>query len=144
MNYIFDGTVQNNLNKYPDISVTVFKKKTADEGWEKVLDPFYCPDTQNLPKMETWRNTMTISLALNHPISEDITCSVKKIENGTHKGPDKVGNFKWEIEMTSTKESAGGPNTTIEIEIGDGSESPKKEETEETEKSEDTESSDSK
>ena len=71
--------------------------------------------------METWRENLTISLTLNHPASDDITCKVLKIENGSYKGPEKVGNFKWEIEMTSTKDSPGGPNTTIDIEISDGS-----------------------
>ena len=120
MNYIFDGTVTNNLKKYEDISVTVFRKK--EDHWEKLLDPFYCPDTQNLPKVEHWRNNITISLALNQPIGDDKTCTVKKIENGTAGDPKQVGNFKWEIEMTSTKESPGGPITTIEIEVSDGSE----------------------
>jgi len=144
MNRVFDGSVANKLGKYPETSVTVFKKKTADEGWEKALDPFYCPDTQNLPKMETWRENLTISLALNHPISDDITCKVLKIENGSHKDPNKIGNFKWEIEMTSTKDSPGGPITSIEIEVSDGSEIKKdSEESESTESTEASESSES-
>ncbi len=114
MNYIFDGSITCNFKDSPDTSVTVFRKK--EDRWEKLIDPFYAPETKNLPKIEDWRNTTTISIALNHPIG-DKTCTVKKIENGTNKGPDKVGNFKWEIEITSTKEKMSGPNTTIEVEV---------------------------
>ncbi len=117
MNLYFEGSIANNLKNNPDVSLTVFKKK--DEGWEKLLDPFYSPDSKNLPRIESWRKAVTISLALNKQIAKKV-CKVKKIENGTVKGPNQVGNFKWELEITSSKETYSDPNnTSIELEITD-------------------------
>jgi hypothetical protein len=118
MNKIFDGTVTNNLKNSPNTSVTVFKKK--EERWEKLLDPFYFdeekkePTTQNLPKIESWRETVTIRIALNHPIDKK-TCKVNKIENGTNDGPNKVDNFVWDVDVT-----AKDNKITVEIEVAEG------------------------
>ena len=118
MNLFFDGTITNNLKQNPDVSVTVFKKK--DEGWEKLLDPFYSPDSNSIPRIESWRKSVTISLALNQQIGDKKKCNVTKIENGTYNGPTQVGNFKWELEITSSKEEYSDPNnTSFEIEITD-------------------------
>ena len=119
MNLYFDGTITNKLEQNPDVSVTVFKKK--EEGWEKMLDPFCAPDSNDIPKIEEWRKSITLSLALNYPIG-DKTCKVTKIENGTCSGPTKVGNFKWELEITSNHETWQDPNnTTFSVEISDNS-----------------------
>ena len=114
MNHIFEGSVKNNLEKSPETSLTVFRKK--EDRWEKLLDPFYCPDSNSFPRIESWKNVVTISLALNHPIGDKV-CKVIKCENGTYNGPTKVGNFKWEVEITSNKESVSSPNASIEIEV---------------------------
>jgi len=113
MNYNYDGSVKNSLEKYPDTSLTVFKKK--EEGWEKMIDPFYNPEQKSIPRVNTYHKSVTFSLALNHPIGDDKTCKVTKIENGTVNGPNKVGNFKWEVEVTA--EEGGSAVTTVEIEV---------------------------
>lgn len=118
MNKIFDGTVTNNLTNSPNTSVTVFRKK--EDRWEKLLDPFYydeeqkSPTTQNLPKIESWRETVTIRIAVNHPIDKKV-CKVNKIENGTYNGPTKVDNFVWDVEVTATDRTI-----TVEIEVSEG------------------------
>lgn len=116
MNYIFEGSITNKL-KNPDTSVTVFRNK--DEVTEKLLDPFYTPDSQNLPRIESWKNNIKMTIAVNHPIGEEKQCKVTKVEQGSCSGPNKVGNFKWELEVTSTKESYKDPNTAVEVEISD-------------------------
>lgn len=116
MNHYFEGTVINNLKSSPETSLTVFKKK--EDRWEKLLDPFYAEETKNIPRIESWQKIVTISFAINHPIGNK-TCKVNKMENGTYKGPTQNGNFKWEVEITSNKESYSSPNANIEIEICD-------------------------
>ena len=116
MNLYFDGKISNNL-KESNTSLTVFKKK--EEGWEKLLDPYYSPESKDIPKIEEWRKSITISLALNHQIDGKV-CKVKKVENGTCNGPTKVGNFKWELEIVSNYETWQDPNNTVfDIEISD-------------------------
>lgn len=115
MNYNFDGSVKNSLEKSLETSVTVFKKK--DEGWEKLLDPFYNPEQKPLQRINTWHQNISLRMTVNHPIGEK-ACKVTKIENGTVNGPTKVDNFRWDVEVTADKE--GGANvTTVEIEIAD-------------------------
>jgi thiamine pyrophosphokinase len=117
MNYLFEGSVSNNL-KNPDTSVTVFKKK--EEGADRLIEPFYTTNTQSFPRIESWKNTVTITVAVNHPIGDEKQCKITKIENGTCSGAKKINNFKWELEITSTKESMSDPNNTaIEVEISD-------------------------
>ncbi|MCP5047225.1 MAG: hypothetical protein GY940_08640 [bacterium] len=117
MNYIFDGTVANNL-KDENTTVTVFKK--VEESWEKLLDPFYTGNSMTFPKIDTWRKEVTISIALNQPI-EGKSCKITKTENGTTKGPTKVGDYKWEIEIISGRENHGDPvGTSVEIDVSDG------------------------
>jgi len=117
MNYYFEGSVTNKL-KNPDTSVTVFKKK--EEGAERLLEPFYTGETQTFPRIESWKNTVTITVAVNHPIGDEKQCKLTKTENGTCEGAKKINNFKWELELTSTKESMADPNNTaIEVEISD-------------------------
>lgn len=115
MKYFFDGTVTNKLEKHPDISVTVFNKK--EDRWEKLLDPLWVSDSGKIPQVETWKNAVSISVCLNEPIGDDKVCTVAKIENGKSDGPKQVGNFKWELEITSTKDETSEPRTTIEIEV---------------------------
>jgi len=115
MEYVFDGSITNSLKQNPNISVTVFKKK--EEGWEKLIDPFWCPDTKNYSRITSHKPTITISLALNQPIGTNKECKVTKMENGTHKGPKQIGNFKWEIEITSKKEKAADPSASITVEV---------------------------
>lgn len=116
MNLYFDGKITNNLQE-PDISLTVFRKQ--EEKWEKLLDPFYSPEARDIPKIEYWRKSITVSIALNKPVDGKI-CKVENVENGTVKGPEKVGNFKWELEITSDYETWQDPNnTTFSVEISD-------------------------
>ncbi len=120
MNLYFDGKITNNLKQSPEVSLTVFKKK--EDGWEKLLDPFYFPDSKNLPKIESWRKSVTISLALNEQIGDKI-CKVSEVENGTVNGPNKLGNFKWEVEIISKYETWQDPkNTSFSVEISDSKE----------------------
>ena len=116
MNYNFDGSVKNNLEKSPDTSVTVFKKK--DEGWEKLLDPFYCPEQKSIQRINTWHQSITLRMTVNHPIGNK-ACKVTKIENGTVKGPTKADNFRWDVEVTAEKEGYNNI-TTVEIEVTEG------------------------
>ena len=116
MNYIFEGNVTNKL-KNKDTSVTVFRKK--EEGADRLAEPFYSPDSASLPRMESWRNNVTVIVAVNHPIGDEKKCSITKIENGTCDSANKVNNFKWELEITSTKEKNSDPNTSIEVEVSD-------------------------
>jgi hypothetical protein len=116
MNYIFEGSVTNKL-KNTETSVTAFRKK--DEGGERLAEPFYSPDSAQLPRMESWKNTITIIVAVNHPIDDEKKCNITKIENGTCSGANKVNNFKWELEIISSKEKNSDPNTAIEVEVSD-------------------------
>jgi len=116
MNHFFDGSVTNNL-KDENTSVTVFKKK--EDHSERLLEPFYCPDTKSFPRQESWQKSITITVAVNTPIADKKTCKVTKMEGGTHNGPTKINNFKWEVEMISSKESYSDPNASIEIEVGE-------------------------
>jgi len=113
MNYNFDCIVKNSLEKHPETSLTVFKKK--EEGWEKMIDPFYCPEQKSIPRINTYDKSVTFSLTLNHPIGEDKNCKVTKIENGSVNGPNKVSNFKWEVEVIA--EEGGTASTAVEIEV---------------------------
>ncbi len=118
MNYFFEGSVSNNLKKNPETSVTVFKKK--EEGAERLMEPFYAADTQKIPRIESWKNNVTITVAVNHPIGDEKQCKIAKIENGTCSDAKKINNFKWELEITSSKESMSDPNNTvIEVEVSD-------------------------
>lgn len=118
MNLYFDGKITNNL-KDPDTSVTVFRKK--EEKWEKLLDPFYTSESKDIPKIEYWRKSITISMALNKPVNGKV-CNVTNVENGSANGPTQVGNFKWELEITSNYETWQDPNnTTFSVEINDSS-----------------------
>jgi len=117
MNYFFEGSVSNKL-KNPDTSVTVFKKK--EEGAERLAEPFYTGDTQTFPRIESWKNTVTITVAVNHPIGDEKQCKITKIENGTCDAAKKINNFKWELELVSSKESMSDTNNTvIEVEVND-------------------------
>jgi hypothetical protein len=116
MEYVFDGTITNNLKENPNISVTVFKKKEG--GWDKLVDPFWNPDSKNFSRVTSHQKSITISLALNQPIGDKV-CKVTKMENGTNKPPVQVGSFKWEIEITSNKEKGSDPMATIEIEVAE-------------------------
>jgi hypothetical protein len=116
MNHIFEGSVTNNL-KDENTSVTVFRKK-EDQG-ERLLEPFYPSNTQQFPRQESWQKSITITVAVNKPIDDKKTCTVTKTEGGTCNGPTKIGNFKWEIEMISNKESHSDPNATVEIEVSE-------------------------
>ncbi len=116
MEYVFDGSISNNL-KNNAISVTVFKKKEG--GWDKVLDPFWSPDMKNFSRITSHNKMITLSIAINHPIGDNKECKVTKMENGAYKGPNQVGNFKWEIEVTSGKEKAADPSASITVEIVD-------------------------
>jgi hypothetical protein len=116
MNFYFDGNIENNLID-PDTSITVFKKK--EEGWEKLLDPYYSPESKDIPKIEEQRKSVTLCLALNKQIDGKI-CKVTNVENGTVNGPKKVGNFKWDIEVNSNYETWKDPNHTVfNIEVND-------------------------
>jgi hypothetical protein len=116
MNLYFDGKITNNL-KDADTSITVFRKK--EEKWEKLLDPFYAPESKSIPKIEYWRKSITISLALNKPTAGKI-CKVASVENGAVNGPTAVGNFKWELEITSNHETWQDPNNTVfSVEVAD-------------------------
>jgi len=115
MEHVFDGNVSNKLTQNPNISVTVFKKKEG--GWDKVLDPLFISESKHFSRLTSHQKTITLSVALNLPIGDNKECKVTKIENGTYKGPNKVGNFKWEIEFTSGKERAADPAASIEIEV---------------------------
>jgi hypothetical protein len=116
MEYVFEGTVTNNLKDNPNISVTVFKKKEG--GWDKLLDPFWITESKHFSRITSHQKVVTISLALNQPIGDKV-CKVTKMENGSYKGPNKVGNFKWEIELTSNKEKYADPMANIEIEVAE-------------------------
>ncbi len=117
MNHFFEGSVTNNL-KDENTNVTVFRKK-EDHG-ERLIEPFYPPNnTQHFPRQESWQKSIILTVAVNKPIDDKKTCTVKKIEGGTCSGPTKIGNFKWEIEMISNKESYSDPNATIEIEVSE-------------------------
>jgi len=115
MEYVFDGSIANNLKDNPNISVTVFKKK--EEGWDKVLDPFYSPETKGIPRLTSHNKTITLSIALNEMTGENKICKIAKMENGTAKGPNKVSNYKWEVEITSNKEKVADPSATINLEV---------------------------
>jgi len=116
MNHFYEISVTNNLQD-ENTSVTVFRKK--EEKWERLLEPFYKPEKKSFPRQESWRNTITISMAVNKPIGDTKICKVTKMEGGKNNGPTKINNFKWEIEITSSKESYNDPNASIEIEIGE-------------------------
>lgn len=116
MNYNFEGSVTCSLEKNPETSVTVFKKK--EEIWEKLIDPFYNSEQKPIQRINTWHESITIRLVVNHPISDDQTCKVTKIENGTTNGPTKVDNFRWDIEIQGSKEG-GATVTNFELEVTD-------------------------
>ena len=117
MNHFFDGSVTNNL-KDENTSVTVFRKK--EDQSERLLEPFYCTEeAKSIPRQESWQKSITITVAVNTPISDKKTCKVTKMEGGTHNGPTKINNFKWEVEMVSSKESYSDPNASIEIEVSE-------------------------
>ena len=117
MNHCFEGSVTNDL-KDENTSITVFRKK-GDQS-DRLLDPFYCPDTNSFPRQESWQKSIILTVAVNSPIDDKKTCKVTKMEGGTYNGPTKVGNFKWEVEMISSKESYSDPNASIEIEVSEG------------------------
>jgi hypothetical protein len=117
MNHFFDGSVTNNL-KDENTSVTVFRKK--EDHSERLLEPFYCnEEAKKFPRQESWQKSITITVAVNTPIADKKTCNITKMEAGTYNGPTKINNFKWEVEMISSKESYSDPNATIEIEVSE-------------------------
>ncbi|MGE5344248.1 MAG: hypothetical protein ACM3SY_22505 [Candidatus Omnitrophota bacterium] len=115
MEYVFEGTVLNELKDNQNLSVTVFKKKEG--GWDKLLDPIFGSEKKNFSRVTSHYKNITLSIALNQPVGSNKECKVTKMENGSYKGPNPVGNFKWEIEITSGKEKAADPAANIEIEI---------------------------
>jgi len=116
MNHLFEGSVTNNL-KDENTSVTVFRKK-EDHG-ERLVEPFFSSNTQHFPRQESWEKSITLTVAVNRPIDDKKTCTIKKVEGGTTNGPTKIGNFKWEIELISKKESYSDPAVSVEIEVAD-------------------------
>lgn len=116
MNHLFEGSVTNSL-KDENTSVTVFRKQ-ENQG-DRLVEPFYSSNTEHFPRQESWEKSITLTVAVNTPIGDTKTCTVKKIEGGTCNGPTKIGNFKWEIELVSNKESPSDPAVTVELEVGD-------------------------
>ena len=118
MNLYFDANINNNLEKEPETSITVFQKK--EDKWEKLLDPFYAPEEKTITKLEEWRKTITLSICSNHPIDNKV-CKVTDLENGTLEGPTQVGYFKWEIQVITKYETwQDSNNTTFNVEITEG------------------------
>ncbi len=115
MNYNYDGSVKNNLEKHQETSVTVFKKK--EEGWDRLLEPLWFSEQKSFQRINTYHKSITISIALNHPIGDDKFCKIVKIEKGTVNGPTQVGKFKWEIEIVA--QESGASCATVEVEVTD-------------------------